>query len=162
RHISSGAFPDANEHLLRDVFYIRIAAEHAGNSPRHQSLMLLNKLLERSGIAATDQAHQTQVVSVAFRSPSISFLVARHCSFRRSYWAKLGRKMETGEKSRCRTQPTVFVASRKRPVHAWPAIYHGYAHELPAYSERTQADRSKSLGASAHFRGRRSRFVSVE
>ena len=31
--------------------------------------------------------------------------------------------METGEKSRCRTQPTVFVASRKRPVHAWPAIY---------------------------------------
>ena len=31
--------------------------------------------------------------------------------------------METGEKSRCRTQTTVFVASRKRPVHAWPAIY---------------------------------------
>src|SRR5262249_30029337 len=102
--------------------------------------MLFDKLLECSGIAATDPAHQTQVVSVVFRSPSISFLVARHCSFRRSHWTKLARKMETGEKSRCRTQTTVFVASRKRPVHAWPAIYHGYAHELPAYSERTHAD----------------------
>jgi aminodeoxyfutalosine synthase len=123
RDISARAFPDADKDLLRDVFHIGVAAQHARHGPRHQSLMFFDELLECAGIASTHQLHEPQVVSVFFRSPSISFLVARHWSLRRSHETKLARKMETGEKSRCRTQTTVFVASRKRPVHAWPAIY---------------------------------------
>src|SRR6266576_3488858 len=46
RNISARTFPNPDKDLLRDVFYVRTAAEHARNRARHQRLMLLDELLK--------------------------------------------------------------------------------------------------------------------
>src|SRR5436305_13899560 len=101
--------------------------------------MFFDELLECAGIASTDQLHEPQVVSVFFRFCSVSSIVARHRSLRRSHKTRFARKMATRQIYPCTTfVATVFVASHKQPVHAWlPKRYPQPTHELPAYSERT-------------------------
>src|SRR5438045_4145349 len=47
RLIALSILPDTNENLLRDVFRLGVAAEHATHRADHESLMPFDKLLER-------------------------------------------------------------------------------------------------------------------
>src|SRR6516162_10736688 len=76
--ISARAFPDSNKDLLRDIFHVRVAAEHARDCARHQSLMLLNEFLECDSIASTHEPHEPHVVSVFVRSPLVSWIASSH------------------------------------------------------------------------------------
>src|SRR5258707_80458 len=57
RNISARTFPNPDKDLLRDVFHVRTAGEHAGDRARHQRLMLCDELLKFLGIAPADQLH---------------------------------------------------------------------------------------------------------
>ena len=58
----------------------RIAAQHARHGAGDQSLVFLDQLLERNGVASTDKPHEAHVVGVFFRSPFISAIVTSHRS----------------------------------------------------------------------------------
>jgi hypothetical protein len=64
--------------LLRYVFHVGTAPEHASNRARNQRLMLLDELLERPSIAPADQLHQPHVIGIFFRSALVSSIVLRH------------------------------------------------------------------------------------
>jgi len=83
RDISARAFPDPDKNLLRDVFYVRIAAQHPRHRARHQGLMPFNQFFERAGIALAHQPHEPHVLSVFLRSPLISWIASSHRSIRR-------------------------------------------------------------------------------
>jgi predicted HD phosphohydrolase len=76
--VATRAFPDSDEYLLRDVFHVRIAAQHARHRASHQSLVFLDQFFERSSVASADKPHEAHVMSVFFRSPFVSAIVARH------------------------------------------------------------------------------------
>ena len=78
RNISARTFPNPDKDLLRDVFHVRTAAEHARDRPRHQRLMLLDELLKRMRVAAADKLHQPHVIGIFFRSALVSSIVLRH------------------------------------------------------------------------------------
>src|SRR4029450_10486428 len=78
RYISTRAFPNPDKYLLRDVFNVRTAAEHARDSACHQRLMLLDELLKRLSIATADQLHQPHIIGIFFRSALVSSIVLRH------------------------------------------------------------------------------------
>src|SRR5436190_11983256 len=197
--ITASALPDTNKNLLCDIFDVRVAAQHARYGARHQSLMLVDELLECAGIALTHQPHQPHVVSVFFRSPCISWILSSHRSVKRllrclsrlrccrlhrsSVAARLrecgslvpyGRSLltlracpfqffsslldarirenlpEKWHSTKIRHFVTfvamVFVASRKRPVHAWAAEglrstmnYQLIPKELRPIAERVEA-----------------------
>jgi hypothetical protein len=79
RNIPARAFPNADKDLLRDVFHVRTAAEHAGDRTCHQRLMLHDELLKCPSIAAADQLHQPHIIGIFFRSALVSSIVLRHC-----------------------------------------------------------------------------------
>ena len=64
--------------LLRDVFDIRTAAEHAGNRACHQRLMLLDELLKCLSITAAHQLHEPHVIGIFFRFILIPLILLRH------------------------------------------------------------------------------------
>src|SRR5437016_14472845 len=81
--ISASAFPDTNKDLLRDIFHVRVAPEHARHRAGDETLVPFNKLLECGRIAPAHQLHESHVLSVFLRSPWISWSGARHRSLRR-------------------------------------------------------------------------------
>src|SRR5207253_7582450 len=139
RDISTSAFPDPNKDLLRDIFHVRVAPEHARHGAGDETLVPFNKVLECTRIAPTHQPHESHVLSVFLRSPWISWIVATHRSLRRVH----GRNLLTIWRvtkicSFVTFVAMVFVASRKRAVHAWSArVLPRSVDELPAYSKRT-------------------------
>jgi len=78
RDISAGAFSDPDKDLLRDVFHVRVAAQHARHRAGHQSLMPLDELLECAYIALSYQLHESHVFSILVRSSHGSSIVASH------------------------------------------------------------------------------------
>src|SRR5215211_9329953 len=92
RNISTRTFPNPDKNLLRDVFHVRTAAEHARNRARDQRLMLLDQLLKGLGIATADQLHQPYVIRIFFRSALVSLIALRHCDLDAGTWQKLPEK----------------------------------------------------------------------
>src|SRR5207248_11540265 len=66
RYIATRAFPHSNEYLLRDIFHVGIAAQHARHSAGDQSLVFLYQLLDRNGVASTAELLESHVVGVFF------------------------------------------------------------------------------------------------
>src|SRR2546430_5751678 len=139
RDISTSAFPDPNKDLLRDIFHVRVAPEHARHRAGDETLVPFNKVLECTRIAPTDQPHESHVLSVFFRSPWISWIVATHRSLRRVH----GRNLLTIWRvtkicSLCHIRrhgfcckPEALCACLVGEGTAWPV------NELPAYSKGT-------------------------
>src|SRR5882724_1465720 len=78
RDISARTFPNPDKDLLRDVFHVRTAAEHARDRAGYQRLMLLDELLKRMRVAAADKLHQPHVIGIFFRSALVSSIALRH------------------------------------------------------------------------------------
>src|SRR5882724_592706 len=141
RNISARTFPNPDKDLLRDVFDVRTAAEHARNRARHQRLMLLDKLLKCLSIAPADQLHQPHVIGIFFRSALVSSIVLRHRELDVGTWQNL-RKNAAPQKSALhhpRSHP--FCCKPAATCASLTEAYIESVDELPAYSKRTQTDR---------------------
>ena len=143
RNVSTRAFPHSDENLLRDIFHVRTAAQHARNRARHQSLMLFDQPLKGLGISSADQLHQPHVVGIFFRSTLVSSIVLRH------------RDLDVGtpkffQKNAIRQNLSVHHPRRHRfccnPEAACACLRRDKSEspdELPTHSERAEADRRK-------------------
>jgi hypothetical protein len=78
RNISARTFPYPDKYLLRYVFHVRTAAEHAGDRPRYKRLMLFDELLKCPSIPPADQLHQPDIIGIFFRSALVSSIILGH------------------------------------------------------------------------------------
>ena len=119
RDISAGAFPDADKDLLRDVFNIGVAPEHARHRASDKTLVTFDQLLERARISSTHQLHEPHVFSILLRSSHGSLVFARHRSLGRVHERNLLRIWQLTKICSFTFASMVFVARGKRSVHAW-------------------------------------------
>ena len=80
RHVAAGAFPDADENLLRDIFDLGIAAQHPRDCSDHERLMACDQFLKCGRISAPDQTHQPYVLRIFIRTARLLCGFARHRS----------------------------------------------------------------------------------
>src|SRR5512133_820601 len=151
RNISARTFPNSDKDLLRDVFYVRTAAEHPGNRARHQRLLLLDELLKCLSIAPAAQLHQPHIIGILFRSALVSLIVLRHRELDVGTWQNLPEKCGSPKSALHHPRSHRFCCNLGTACACLAHDKPESADELPANSKRTPTDRGKGGGTAADF-----------
>lgn len=83
RHVAFRAFPDSDEDLLRDVFDIRVVAQHPRDRSRHQRPVPLDQALQRGRLPRAHRLHQLHVLPISLGARERGIL-AGHRRLRRA------------------------------------------------------------------------------